>query len=626
MYLEDIKLLKVEMSTTRQGPAPTVFLNGTNYQKIVGFLRQHYNTKLGSNSLPERMDSRLMKTVQHYMTEVARIQGNKPVNTLNQEVVRETVTSMDVWLKKQETSTLPTTTSMGTYTRGTTPVTATKVTSTDDYSKLFTDTNSRFEQMMVERQPTNNTPPVVPDFTLGNLNSDNEEDPVVLMERMAKAREEQARALGINTNPPKLEIKDDATPSAVKPVPPQAENPPPSLAPRPQEYIIPQEDIQKYRETEYNVFLTSSDRDWLRNTGENRYNFTVNFNARTTKNNAFNFNASLQNRFRNIQRIEFVKAILPLESLTTLVRVSGISGSTATYDVNRVVNVFSLPFVGVRIQELENNGFSTKIDEDSTFAMIQYDTTWSSDLTAPNSSTSPLQPLTKSGYTGWIPKFLKTQKIYAPTPLATLQKLSIRLERHNGQPLSDDSDIQPIQQIFLGSSLTVLGAGASNYSSTVVTSPQGAYIFILTNKWFPFSAVSEGDHIAIQGYSTGSNSAAASDFESFINRSSGHYVVAVGNRTGGTYSDGRNNVGYCNVVIIRSRFDDPSAGNTGRSGSSFFGGSSANESTLGTYLDNVSNGIQTSSGMINESRQTHLVLRIITRDYDSLANIRPDNI
>jgi len=602
------------MSQRGQPTAPTAFLNGTNYQKIVGFLRQHYSTKMGTNALPERMEGRLQKTVQHYMTEVSRIQGSKPVPQLNQEVVRETVSSVDNWLKKQETSAPPTTTSVGTFSRGT----------SDDYSRLFTDTSSRYEQLVSERAPVAAAPPAMPDFTLGNTMLDSEEDVVGLMERMAKQREDQTRSLGIS--PPKLEIREEVPPSAAAPVPPQAEAAPPLLAPRPQDYIIPQEDVTKYRETEYNVFLTSSDRDWLRNTNENRYNFTVNFNATTTKNTSFNYNASLQNRFRNIQRIEFVKAIVPIEALSPLVRVASIVESAATYDVNRVINVFSLPFMGVRIQELENNGFSTTINEDSTFAMVQYDTFWSSDLTAPNVNGGSVVPvLTKSGYTGLIPKFLKTQKIYTPTPLATLQRLSIRLERHTGDLISADADVQSVNQIFLGSNLTVLNAGGSLYSSTVVTDPQNAYIFINTGKYFSFSAVAEGDNIQVRGYTTGYTTPAAADLEAYINNSNGLYVVAVGNTTGGTYADGRNSAGYCNVVIVRNRYDNPTTGSVGRT-SSYLGGSAGAEASLSTSLDNSTSAVQTSCALINLSRQVHVVLRIVTRDVDSSANIRPDNV
>lgn len=602
------------MSQRGQPTAPTAFLNGTNYQKVVGFLRQHYMTKMGTNALPERMEGRLQKTVQHYMTEVSRIQGNKPVPQLNQEVVRETVSSIDNWMSKQERTSAPTTSSVGTPPR----VDA-------DYAKLFSDTGSRYEQLLAERAPVATPAPAMPDFSLGNTILDSEEDPVVLMERMAKQREDQTRSLGISS-PPKLEIREEAPPSATAPVPPQADSPPPQLAPRPQDYIIPQEDVQKYRETEYNVFLTSSDRDWLRNTNENRYNFTVNFNARSTKNGSFNYNASLQNRFRNIQRIEFVKAIVPIEALTPLVRVASVIGSAATYDVNRVINVFALPFLGLRIQELENNGFSTAVDEDSTFAMVQYDTFWSSDIVAPNAvGTTPIPALTKSGYTGLIPKFLKTQKIYTPTPLATLQRLSIRLERHGGEVLSTDSDVQSVHQIFLGSNLTTLHADASLYNSVAVSSPQNAYIFINTGKYFSFSAVAEGDNIQLQGYSTGYTTPAATDMEAYINRSSGHYVVAVGYTAGSNYTDGRNAAGYCNVIIIRNRYDDPTLGSVGRS-SSYLGGTSGGEAALATSLDSGSAAVQTSCALINLSRQVHVVLRIVTRDMDSTANIRPDNV
>jgi hypothetical protein len=295
---------------------------------------------------------------------------------------------------------------------------------------LFEDTNTRYENMMADRTPPPAFVPAVPDFRLSQQPDDEDSgDVIAAMERIQKEREEQAARGG-----PRLEIKE-IPPHSVQLTPPQAVPAPPPLAPRPQDYIIPQEDITKYHETEYNIFLTSSDRDWLRNTVETRYNFTVNFNTGTKK-NGFSYSPALQERFRNIQRIEFVKAIVPTESLTTLVRVAENNpppGGGLRYDTSRVVNVFSLPFVGVRIAELNNNGFSTKPEEDNTFALVQYDTTWSSDALSPSSSTvSPVPVLTKSGYTGLIPKFLKTQRVYTPTPRATRLRMSIRLDRHSG--------------------------------------------------------------------------------------------------------------------------------------------------------------------------------------------------
>jgi hypothetical protein len=374
---------------------------------------------------------------------------------------------------------------------------------------------------------------------------------------------------------------------------------------------------------EYNVFITIGDRDWLRNTTENRYNFTVNFNTGTKK-TGFSFNTAIQQRFRNIQRIEFVKAIMPIESLTTLVRAS----AAATYDTTRVVNIFSLPFVGVRIDELELNGYSTRPDEDATFAIVQYDTTWSSDLLAQNvNGATPVPVLAKSGYTGFIPKFLKTQRVYSPTPLATLQKLSIQIEDHTGEYLSSDSDVHFIKRICMSSALSTIGSGTPLYSDAAGGSPpQNSYIFLQTNAYFPFSAVSEGDNLEIQGYTPATVSATATDFANYINNNT-HYVIAAAYvNAAGAIVDGRNNAGYCNVIILRSRFNDPTTGSVLRT-NSYFGGSSGAETTFANLLDNTgSEPNQTGAALLNTNRQTHLVLRIITRDMDSASNIRPDNV
>lgn len=612
-----------------KGNAPTSqFLNGTNYQKIVGFLREQYAKKSGSAAISKRMEERLQKTVQHYMTEVARLQPGKPASSLTQEVLRETTLSMDTWLKRQEAPAPPTTTSAGAFTRP------------DEYNRLFEDTGSRYESLMAERAPPAPALASIPDFRQPQDTLESDEDPVLLMQRMQKQREAQSRMLGLAgpppvATPPNLIIKEEVTPSATHPIPPQADAPPALLAPRPQDYIIPQEDIVKYRETELNLFITSADRDWFRNTTENRYNFTVNFNTGSKK-IGYGYNTAIQTRLRNIQRIEFVKAIVPIESLTQIVRVirSKNGDDPAAYDTGRVVNVFSLPFLGIRIDELEPNGYSTKPDEDATFAIVQYDTTWSSDLYAPhmimNGGRIPDNNVcAKSGYTGLIPKFLKTQRVYTPTPLATLQKLSISMQRHNGTLLSTDSDVWSVANVCLSDCTSpAIGTdcGCSAYTATDISN---SYIFVETSKYFPHSAISEGDHIQFQGYNPQTSSSAASDFSNYINRSEGHYVVAIGYvdiNSGALPHDiknGRNNAGYCNIIMLRSRFDDPSTGHVTRN-ASYYGGSKVAEDTLAAALCNES--VQSGAALINLSRQTHVVLRVVTRDMDSGANIRPDNV
>jgi hypothetical protein len=645
-----------------RGAVPSPFLNGPNYTKIVGFLRNHYSGKLGVPALPERIDSRLQKTVQHYMQAVAQAHGNKPPQVLNNEVLRETTLSMDTFLKRKETGPPP-------------PSTVGMFTKPDEYNRLFEDTNTRYENIMADRAPAVPGVPALPDFRISADMMESNEDPVLAMQRLQKARdaEAKARGTGLAGPPPTLEIRETAAPTLV---PPQADVPPPLLAPRPQDYIIPQEDIVKYFETEYNVFLTSSDRDWLRNTSENRYNFTINFNTGQKK-SGFAFNAALQNRFRNIQRIEFVKAIVPVESLTSLVRVffPEFGCARPLIDNSRIVNVFSLPFAGIRIAELNNNGFSTNPEEDNTFAIVQYDTTWSSDFVSVSDGLTYKQQLdnktgpvmTKSGYTGLIPKFLRTQKVYNPTPLATLQKLSIRLERHDQEVLSTDSDVQMIRRIAFGDSLyqgTIspffglenFGFDYSLYygqAGPLGTSygPQGCpsgpinisnpFIVIKTNGFFLYSAVGEGDLIQIKSMTVARGApleeSTAKDFETWLNRDTGHYVCGVGYEddsktdvSGVLYPNlmgGRNPAGYCNLIVIQNRFNDPRINDPAKNFArdmSYFGGSLEAESALVDALNTQPN--TTGAGLINLSRQTHIVLRIITRDMDSAANIRPDNV
>jgi hypothetical protein len=631
-----------------------MFLNGTNYTKILGFVRERYAKKMGVRALPERMDTKLQTYVKYYMSEVTRVQGqDKPLNTLASEVIRETESSMEAWIRKQQSAIPPTTTTIGAFPR------------VDD-NRLFQDTSRNLDNMIQSRAPVPIPQIGIPEFRSVKPADDDSDDtdPVLLMQKAQKERDDQMRAMntgtlglagpgneltakvqnsGNNVLLPQYNVAPEKPqPVASSAIPSQADAPPPLLALRPQDYIIPQEDVVKYRETEYNIFITSSDRDWMRNTSENRYNFSVIFNAGKNT-NGYNYNNAVQQRFRNIQRIEFVKAIVPTESLTSVVRVTA---PGPVYDTSRVVNILSLPFASVRIAELNNNGFSTNPDEDNSFSIVQYDTTWSSDANIPGSYVYPTTnvnnnvPAARCGYTGFIPKFLRTQRVYTPTPLATLSKLSIRMERHDSQLISDESDVLSVSRIQLSDSLATIGTDTTNYSAATAAGAENPYIFILTSQYFLFSAVAEGDTINIQGFTVApaGNTLPGTcvDFANYINQPTGQTVVATGYVSGGNIVLGRNNAGYCNIIILRNRFN--AAATTGGTERTlvYFGGALTQEE-VGTppsgpwtdglaYILNQPTTTQTNCALINFSRQTQFVLRIVTRDMDSASNIRPDNV
>ncbi len=557
------------------------FLTQTNYQKVVTFLQQHYSSRLGS-PLPERVDTRIKKTVQHYMTEISKVRGtNAPINVLNQEVLRETTSSLDTWMKKQEAP----------------PQVQPKPFLSQQPQPRYKQEESSFSDSFL-------TPEFKNSYTM-----DEEEDPIVLLNRIKKQREEEAKELN-STSTPTMKVQE------LEEVRPQAVPAPDRLAPLPQDYIIPQENVIKYKEKEHNIFLTSSDRDWFRNKSENRYSFSVTFNPGNRA--GYGLSPSVQERFKNIQRIEFVKAIIPTESLTNIIRTTQKEPTVIT-NYDRIINVFSFPFVGVRIAELNNNGFSTNPREDNTFAIVQYDSAWNSDTTLNSANPSK----SRVGYTGFIPKHLKCQRIYEPTPLTNLQKMTIRIERHDGELLSADPDVLSINRISLSGQTTGIGSGGNN---SVYSQADNSYIYIQTSNWFPFSAVSEGDVITIQGYTVASGTAAETtrlDFEQFINVPGGHYVVALAYvDSANTIQDGSNSVGYSNIIILRSRFENPTTGSVSRQ---YFGGSVPQEGLLEVDIDGQASTASTAA-LLNQSRQVHLVLRIITRDMDSASNIRPDNI
>ena len=80
--------------------------------------------------------------------------------------------------------------------------------------------------------------------------------------------------------------------------------------------------------------------------------------------------------------------------------------------------------------------------------------------------------------------------------------------------------------------------------------------------------------------------------------------------------DGVNNVGYANFIIIPALYQNPATGSTLLEA---FG------ANFGTTLTTESSLLSSPIRLINLNRQLNLVFRIITREMDSLPQIRPDN-
>ena len=217
---------------------------------------------------------------------------------------------------------------------------------------------------------------------------------------------------------------------------------------------------------------------------------------------------------------------------------------------------------------------------------------------------------------------MKAQRVYAPTPLANLQKMSFQLLGPENLPLSKLPDAVQIAQIFDG-------ADASGSCYNTVQTGVGKYLFLRTKEWFPIWSFSLTDRIKLAGlsYKLPTNLSAASSLQRWLQREEGHAVVGVANTasTSAPFSidaDG-NACGYANLIIIRNRFKAQDA--SGDCSLDPFTGTLTNDATFWNEVAAFPVEYQ-EGGALNLSRQVQLVLRVVTRDMDAATNTRPDNI
>jgi hypothetical protein len=456
-----------------------------------------------------------------------------------------------------------------------------------------------------------------------------------------------------------------------------------------QDILIKQEDIQSYVEKEYNLSVYSADRSWELdiNNSETRFNFSVNLNSSNSA-VGVNMQPKAANRFKNIVRIEFVKAIVPIEATDMIVRKIGsihnpdlgqalvnaqaiaitsvnagvsvaplpasslaaynlqlakdvnslLTPGTIKYDSTFLKSVYSYPFITLNISELDTNTYGTSSSMDNAFGILQYDSNWTD-------NTDSL------GFTSLIPKHMKCQRIYSPTPLSTLNKLSIRLQQPNGNLINTMSDTLDISGVFLSSddSIRPYFGGAMDLSGTVYSDVDlGEYIWIDCKKWFSRYQFAVGDKIQIKNMRTATTTQAVDDVIAHLQNEDGLTIAGIAyarnittvekqrDTNDGTYQltsgerntlatsvllDGPNSAGYARFIIVRGKFMDPTTGSVSVNP---YGGA-PNNSAVSTAI--VSGTTQIKSGkLINLSRQTQLIFRVITREYDSTSLVRPDNL
>ena len=685
-------------------------------------LAKNFQQRLGS-PLNEKQSSYLERTLEFYMGEVIQANPSVPVQTLNKEVLSATASEFNDYLQR-----------------------GVAVSSASPQS--FQDASQRFEQAQQERQRNLEAPrPAVPDYVQSvPLKEDDSISALSLfeeakkkrnMEMSVEAEQQVAKRNASASKPIYNDIDNRPDPRAIydKPLdlviagqlpelPGRADvnqtlarpnsNVSPARGSLPQDVLIKQEDIQSYKEVEYNLSIYSADRKWEQSTGtgENRFNFSVNLYSGNPT-NGISIMPKGSSRLRNIVRIEFVKAVIPIEVTEMLVRKtsaaqkpdllttmaiaqaiatnSGAAGNPTAmgptnvisyvellrdyqeivgnssynniaripykYDTSYLKNVYAFPFITLNVAELDTNTYGTNSTMDNTFGILQYDSNWTD-------NTDSL------GFTALIPKHMKCQRVYSPTPLATLNKLTIRLQQPNGQLLNSMPDTVDVSGAFLSvaSNVRMYLSGLVDISGTAYTDSVGEYIWLDCKQWFSRYQINVGDRIQVRNLTSATNTPEMIDFLNYVKRDEGHTVVGTAyirsintinastgltdiqevsraiygtgfgnenlfNPTNGmpgssplsALIDGNNIAGYSRFLIIRSQFMDPS---TGLTVVKPFGGNANNTNLSFTLIPTASplNLGANSGKLINLSRQTQFIFRIITREYDSSSLVRPDNL
>jgi hypothetical protein len=254
---------------------------------------------------------------------------------------------------------------------------------------------------------------------------------------------------------------------------------------------------------------------------------------------------------------------------------------------------------------------------------------------------------------------MKCQRIYSPTPLSTLNKLTIRLQQPNGNLVNSVSDTLDINGIFLSSytSIRQYFNGNIDLSGTAYSDNPGEYIWIDCKSWYSRFQVAVGDRIQVRNLTSADPTPAITDLINFIQNSDGLLVAGtawirpitstemtalslvgddIGNGLPGTTAnqllvDGCNNAGYSKYIIVRGKFYDPTLGNTSINPY----GNQADNSVVSLNIHGVSSYGGTKlvpspairpGRLINLSKQTQLIFRVVTREYDSASLVRPDNL
>ncbi len=371
---------------------------------------------------------------------------------------------------------------------------------------------------------------------------------------------------------------------------------------------------REYQDVPYYFVVSSEDRQWDNN-AENRYNFLVNFRPTDSQ-----LGVGIDRLYKNVVSVEVIKVIFPHDRLSV------------PFDNRIYLDLQSYPFLIMDIDELDGvfKGSNNTLNE--AFALLLFDKAYDSEVLTQdqirNCLPTPVDDIYKRfdrqfkrGFMSFCP-FLFEKKKYPNTPLASLNRMTIRFYRPDGQLISVDQDNLEIENISVEAINDQELKKATGFPRSIV----GNYIKITTKTYFSNRTFRVGDLIKIKNFKLKSTVTDNDKikFAEYINRKQGHIIINLDNEVSTTDELDSEEINNSNEGYINNIYISPA-------GEIDFKTGSLNISTYNDSVPDMSdvetvNGELSYGSLINSSMQVHITFKIVTREDKTTSVINPINV
>lgn len=414
---------------------------------------------------------------------------------------------------------------------------------------------------------------------------------------------------------------------------------------------------RKYVNREHLIIINSADRDWLNDANENRYGFQVRFKperdgkSMVPKRDEFNQvvrmrnngkvgtadvryygdivyeektfkgdqGCGIENIYKNIVSFSLVRVLMPIENFII------------PLDNRLFIDYKSLPYIVLRLDEIEGLYAGTNSNTDKSFAKLLWDKDHSSEVIVDdsilngNGGNKGFARQLKRGFSSMAPMSFEKKTFY-PTPLSSLNRLTINLETPYGKTINNHPDVIDILQVIFRD----LGIDAES-SSYEINEPGGLphnktaryMIEIVSFTYFSNRVFRIGDNINIKGFTYAANSV----LEQYMNREEGHYIINLEKEATKDFTKDTNE-GFIQKIYIPLPVDidytsTTTAGLITPAAASLI---SDYKDLNGTAIYDDSSSQNKTCKMINKTLQTHFVFKIVTREEDINSYMNSSNI